>query len=70
MRFVDDEFLLLSRTGRVSPGLNQRLGRVSSRPEAERGLRVRAASRRRRSRWTRRLRASAAGLVGPVSRSH
>jgi hypothetical protein len=31
MRFIDDEYLLLSRTGRPSPGLNARIARSSER---------------------------------------
>jgi hypothetical protein len=36
MRFVDDEFLLLSRTGRFSPGASGRPGRPMTREERAR----------------------------------
>jgi hypothetical protein len=52
MQFIDDEFLVLSRGGRVSPGTNARLGKRQTTQQlarqelAERERAVRARSRR------------------------
>ncbi len=70
MQFIDDEFLLLSRGGRVSAGTNARLGRPrSSQQEARQELAAR--ERARRERQPRRFRtvlpraAAVAAVRGP-----
>jgi hypothetical protein len=70
MRFVDDEFLLLSRGGRVSSGTNQLFGPSQSEVEPVKPEPVvRTTARRRRWRRTRGKGAKAlAGLVVPVGR--
>jgi hypothetical protein len=64
MRFVDDEFLLLSRSGRVSSGTDALFGPTQSEREpAEPEPVVRSVKRRRRSRWTRGKQAGVLTLV-------
>ncbi len=50
MQFIDDEFLLLSRGGRISPGTNARLGERTAQQLARQELAERAGSRRDRRR--------------------
>ncbi len=61
MRFVDDEFLLLSRGGRVSPGTEKRLAKALVAEQARRE--VAARKKRRVPRPSESLRAKSAGAV-------
>jgi hypothetical protein len=67
MRFVDDEFLLLSRGGRLNPGTNARLGSAqTAREQAIRELVADAAVRRKplSARFSALLTGAAASLTG------
>ena len=57
MPYIDEEFLLLSRTGRIGPRTNARLGQPRTREEqARRELAAQHGSAMRRARRTRRVR--------------
>jgi hypothetical protein len=68
MRFVDDEFLLLSRGGRVSPGTEKRVAKALVAEQARRE--VPARKKRRAPRPSESLRAkSAAAVTAAVGRT-
>jgi hypothetical protein len=73
MRFVDDEFLLLSRGGRISPGTPARSGRArSAHEQAQRELAAALATRKReplRVRFVAMLSKASAAVTGALAGS-
>jgi hypothetical protein len=69
MRFVDDEFLLLSRGGRISPGTQARCGSARTAEEqARRELAAEAAVRRKplSARFSALLSGAGASITGVI----
>lgn len=74
MQFIDDEFLLLSRGGRIGPGTQGRAGKVDAHEQARRELVARAARQReplsvRFSAVCSRAAAAITGAFGSLGRS-